>query len=264
MADQLNAAQLQEMMKAQVSAMFQLELEKRGGAFDLSRKLVIDQQKAKFKNPADKRAIAFLLDVQYDLTDFHDGFKKLLDAEGNLKDVATNAALVEDFLKSVPVYGNKVFRKITREVESYNIANNSRYGWASEKFYRQEDTFVNNQGLDAAPVRWYEQDDISKEDKVKKLHRAECQAALNLKQKKQFSKFEPTQRGGKRSRWGPASETVTSASASSAPVANATSGPAFAPAQLYHPPAGAGPMCFNCHKFGHIRSRCPLIIKKEN
>ena len=109
MADQLNAAQLQEMMKAQVSAMFQLELEKRGGAFDLSRKLVIDQQKAKFKNPADKRAIAFLLDVQYDLTDFHDGFKKLLDAEGNLKDVATNAALVEDFLKSVPVYGNKVF-----------------------------------------------------------------------------------------------------------------------------------------------------------
>ena len=258
----MNAEQMEAMMKAQVQAMVQLELEKKGGAVELSRKLVIDQAKAKYKTPADKRAVGFLLEMQYDLTDFHESFKSLLDTEGNLKDVAANADAVQKFLKQVPVYGNKVYRKITREVESYNIANTSRFGWASEKMFRQEDTFVNNEGLLAEPVKWYEQDDISKDDKVKKLHRAERQVALTLKSKKQSSKYEQTQRGRKRSRWGLPSESATSSS--STPAASTLSSAAFAPGQLFHPPSGAGPLCFGCHKFGHIRRNCPLNVKKEN
>ena len=258
-----NAEQFEQMMKAQVAAMVTLELEKKGGAIDLSRKMLIDQQKLKYKSPADKRAVAFMLDIQFDVEDHHEAFKKLLDAEGNLKDITANKAAVEEFLKLVPTFGNKMHRKISRELEAYNLANSSRFGWATEKYFRQEEVFSNSRGLTDEKKKWFELDDLSQEEKVKKMHRAERQASLSLKHRKQgSSKFDGLQRGKKRTRWGPVSESATSSSGASSSAANSSGG--FVPAQLHHPPY-SGPLCFNCWKPGHLRRNCTNpTVKKEN
>ena len=259
-----NAEQFEQMMKAQVAALVAMELEKKGGAIDLSRKMLIDQQKLKFKSPADKRAVSFMLDIQFDVEDHYEAFKKLLDDEGNLKDIVGNKAAVEGFLKQVPTFGNKMHRKLSRELEAYNLANSSRFGWATEKFFRQEELFANSRGLADEKKKWFEVNDLSEEEKVKKMHRAERQASLNLKQKKQSSsKFDELQRGMKRSRWGPANEAATSSSGASSSSANPNYSGGYAPAQLYHPPSNKGPLCFNCHTFGHMRKNCPHP-KKEN
>ena len=266
----LDAAQTEQMLKDQVAALFQMELEKKNGAIDLARKLRIDQEKLKYRNPADKRAIGFMLDIQYDFHDFHESFKSLLDAEDKLKSVADNVGLVESFLKHCATFGNKVNRKLEKEFELYRVANSSRYGWSAEKFYRQEDLFRNpSSGLQQEEKPWYETDELTPDEKVKKLHRAERQAALTQKSKKQtFSKFDQMQRGRKRTRWGwaPPSETVTSAGASASSVPAASSslpGSSFAPMQLYHPPSRATTLCFQCHQYGHIKRNCPNV-KKEN
>ena len=142
MTDQINL----EAFQAQVAAKVILEIEKKQEAeknndLQLTRKLRIDQEKSKFRQPADKRAIGFIMDLQYDMKDFMQSYTKLFTEGEELKPVANNVEAIEAFVKKCSSFGNKINRKLAKEMEAYNVANTSRYGWAAEKFFRQEDLF---------------------------------------------------------------------------------------------------------------------------
>ena len=253
-----------EQLQAQTAAMVILQMEKqqeaeKDAAFELARKMRIDQERNKFKSPADKRAVGFILDLQFDMADFFKSFSKLLEGE-ELKNIPNNVAVFEAFLKSCPGFVNKMNRKLEREYEAYNVANTSCFGWSTEKYYRSEDLFNKSGVLDQ--TKWFEKDEISAEDKVKKYRNAERQAALSRKNRKPVfsSKFE--NRGNKRSRWGfPASE---SASSSSAPATAVSSDFKFGPQQLYQPPVRPPPTCFSCGQVGHIQRFCPSKQMKKD
>ena len=148
---------------------------------------------------------------------------------------------------------------IQKELESYEIAYRSRYSWLTEKYFREEDLFDTKEG-DA----WYESEELTKDEKVKKLRSAERQASMAMHQKRQFAKrVDQDQRGWKRSRWGP-DHSAPSAAGAPHPVDGS-----FDPQQLYYPPpfrgsggssgsAGlSGLRCYSCDEYGHLRRDCP-------
>ena len=266
MTDQINL----EAFQAQVAAKVILEIEKKQEAeknndLQLTRKLRIDQEESKFRQPADKRAIGFIMDLQYDMKDFMQSYTKLFTEGEELKPVANNVEAIEAFVKKCSSFGNKINRKLAKEMEAYNVANTSRYGWAAEKYFRQEDLF-NKTGVMQEESKWYEKDDVSPEEKVKKLRNAERQVALSIKQKKPFSSSKFEQRGRKRTRWGLPAETATSSSSTSA--SSSASDLKFVPQQQqqFQAPASVRqpPRCYKCGQFGHIQMYCPAgQIKKE-
>ena len=83
----------------------------------------IVQEVKKFKSPAAKKAMSFLL---------------LLDGDGNLISLEKeNKDEVDAFLKFFVQFGNQRVRKTKREIESYEIANSSAHGWLTERCYNQ-------------------------------------------------------------------------------------------------------------------------------
>ena len=241
-------------LAAQVKALVTMELEQQKDqkGIELSRKLRVDQKKAGFKNAADKRAVGFLYDLKFDVEDFFLNYKKVLNQDEQLLDVAENAEEVKKFLEFAEKFGNMLNRKITKEVEAYQVAKSSRYGWLAEKFFRQSETFSD---FDTDAQKWYEVDEPSADDKVKKLRQAEKQAALELRQKKSLGQEFDHPRGRKRSRWSwdPA-ETATSSSSSSAASVSSQDGLQ----NLYQPPTSRpGLGCHYCGELGHFIRHCP-------
>ena len=62
-------------------------------------------------------------------------------------------------------------RKNSREVEAYSVANQSQYGWMTEKFYRQGELFEKE-----SEDVWYEKDDLTTDKKLSMLRNAEREA----------------------------------------------------------------------------------------
>ena len=159
---------------AQVQAMVTLELEKQKDkqTIELTRKLRIDQKKAAFKNASDKRAIGFLYDVKFDMEDFLAKFKKVIDEDDNVVDVRNNVENVKKFLDFCTGFGNMFNRKINKEIEAYEVAKTSKFGWLAEKYYRQSEVFND---FDPEKQPWFERQEPSADEK---LRQAEKQAAL--------------------------------------------------------------------------------------
>ena len=67
-------------------------------------------------------------------------------------------------------------RKNAKEIEAYHVANNSQYGWSTEKYYNQEDKFKTSGGRSEP---WYEKDELTVEKKLTKLRAAEKEAKLH-------------------------------------------------------------------------------------
>ena len=81
-----------EAFQAQVAAKVMLDIEKkqeaeRNNELELSRKLRIDQEKSKFRQPADKRAIGFIMELQYDMKDFMQSYTKLFTEGEEIKPI---------------------------------------------------------------------------------------------------------------------------------------------------------------------------------
>ena len=251
------------LVKAQVEALMIVEREKQQAlmiaerekqqekdkpSLDLTRKMRIEQVKGRFKDPANKRAVGHILELQFDMEDFQSKYMKLVNPDTTLVDVEANRKEVESFMEYCSRFGNMMMRKLSKERESYEIANRSSHSWLTEKFFREEEIFDTNDEDKA----WYESDDLSKEEKLKKLRSAERQAVIALRQKKQFArKLDQGQRGRKRPRWGP---DLSAPSAAGAPPPPADG--RFGPQQLFYPPPSRGPQCFGCGDFGHIRRDC--------
>lgn len=134
----------------------------------LTRQAGIDQEKAKFTKAGDKRVIQFLLESKNDLVDFQSCVKEFQDASSDL-----TGSLTEDFLRKCVFFNNKNMRRIEREIESYEIANNSKYGWLTEKLFRQNEVFDKQESSKA----WYELPEPKATEKEGKLKKAEKEAA---------------------------------------------------------------------------------------
>ena len=137
-------------------------------ADQLARQAEIDREKAKFTKSGDKRVIQFLLETKNDLLDFQSCIKEIQDSSSE-----RSGEKIEDFLKKCAFYNNKNMRRIGREIESYEIANKSKYGWLTEKLFRQNEVF-NKRNDEKA---WYELPEPSAAEKEGKLKKAEKEAA---------------------------------------------------------------------------------------
>ena len=67
-------------------------------------------------------------------------------------------------------------RKCKKELESYEIANHSVYGWQTEK------CFNDNLFDSSTDTKWYEEDEESPAKKLKRLREAERAAASHSRQ----------------------------------------------------------------------------------
>ena len=136
----------------------------------------IVQEVKKFKSPAAKKAMSFLLDTKDDWDDCMKQFELLLDGDGNLIPLEEdNKDKVDAFLKFIVQFGNKRVRKTKREMESYEIANSSAHGWLTEQCYNQQNLFQS--GLSQGSSNWYDTPDEPPAKKTKRLFDAEMATA---------------------------------------------------------------------------------------
>ena len=69
---------------------------------------------------------------------------------------------------------------------AYKVANESRYGWMTEKCYRQGEIFQEESG-----DVWFEKDDLTAEEKLESFREAEKSAKLALERKSEFGAENP-------------------------------------------------------------------------
>ena len=229
----------------------------------LARKLKIDTEKAKYEKPQDKRAVGFLMDSKYDVEDLMENIRGLFNEEGAL--LGDNTAAKDKALEFLVGWGDMRNKKLSKEREAYEIANRSRYGWLTEKFFRQEEIFKKEGD------EWWKAEEATPAEKVTRLYKAENKARLSLIDQKNSDKRK-SQIGGnfrpneKRSRWDPAVGSgypgASSQVASDLPSTPGTSAwPAaggfvnYIPSASFLPPR-APPTCYKCKEVGHIQKDC--------
>ncbi len=99
-----------------------------------SQKMKIEQEKTKYKDPASKRGVAFVMECQFGLQELLEHLSPLFNEEGTLLDDKTQDK--DQFIRFVRDWGIKRERANKEERESYAIGNRSRHGWLTEKYYR--------------------------------------------------------------------------------------------------------------------------------
>ena len=138
-----------------------------------NRNIKIEQLKASFKNPADKRAIGYLVDEEFDWRDFTNAMKDISEKD-ELLEVGSNGEKFKGFGEFCLRFANMRSRKNAKEIEAYKVANKSQYGWMTEKFYRQGELF------DKDSDDWYEKDELAADKKLSLLRNAEKEAKFAL------------------------------------------------------------------------------------
>ena len=144
------------------------------------RKMQIEQRKASYKSPADKRAVGYLADEEFDWKDFSDALQAITEND-ELLDVGTHAQEFARFGEFCLRFANMRSRKNQKELEAYKAANKSPYGWMTEKFYRQGELFQKE-----TDELWFEKDDLNTEEKVDLFRQAEKDAKFALEKKTDF------------------------------------------------------------------------------
>ena len=136
------------------------------------RELEIGQKVKKFKSPASKRAVSFLLESKNDWEDCLTEFKPLLgeDDKLDLNSLDEKKDKVESFLKFFNEFRKMKTRKEKKELESYEIANRSPFGWVTESCYN-DNLFESSDN-----TKWYEKVEESPAKKQKRLREAEREA----------------------------------------------------------------------------------------
>ena len=143
----------------------------------------IAKEVKKFKSPAAKKAMGYMLDTKKDWDYCMKQFATLLDGDGNLVPVnEDNKDKVDAFLRFFVQFGNQRVRKTKREIESYEIANSQTHGWLTEKCYNQQNLFQS--GLREGCSKWFENPEEPPAKKAKRLFDAEMAAASIVRSRK--------------------------------------------------------------------------------
>jgi len=255
MAQPKSAEEMTEFIKnVVVQQQMLMEKEQRENLL-LARQMRIQQQVFKYSRPADKTAMRFLLDAKYDMQDFYSKFSTLLQADGTTLKGEDEFQVYKDFVEYVVTWANMRTRKLDAETDSYHVANTARGGWATEKvFSRNKRSGFAGKSSDK---NWWEEDDLSIEEKEKKLKDADREVLFQKKNKPYYGNIKRA--NGKSSRWDTPNhlQEVPPAAAGSAGSFNAV------PARMWYPPRDLSQIiCWNCDQPGHRRDACPKPPKK--
>ena len=136
--------------KEQTDADVSLLKEKVKAGNNFARQLKIKQETAKFPEPADKKAVEYLWDEKLDVDEISESYVSLFGDESaedgfNFSIDDSNKAAVSDLLKRTVKYLNMRQRKAKRQIERYRVAVNSAGGWATEKKYRADAIFLDDE-----------------------------------------------------------------------------------------------------------------------
>ena len=217
------------------------------GNTEFNRNLRLEQIKASVKSPADKRAVSYLADEEFDWNDFFSALNDIVTQDNNLLEVKGNEERYHGFATFCVSFANMRKRKNLKESEAYKVASRSQYGWLTEKYFRQGELFESTE----SGQKWYEKEEISAEKKLALYRSAEREAKFAQQRKAQF------ERKRKPTRWGPVR---------SNPPTTLNSDSAFVSNQLRFPPVPSQQnqvQCFGCGETGHIRRNCPKNLKKN-
>lgn len=240
----------------------------------LSRKMKITQEQQKYQDPASKRGVGFIIENSFDLMDLRQAAEPLVEEGENKQAVIKESATEEEkdaFILFCVQYIRRRELKDEKEIEDYQMANNSRYGWLVPKFYAQGDMFRGLDALDEVPEM------LSTSEKISRFRQAETQAKFFTLDKAKSSKggfndfgsssFNNPRFGGypnagvKRTRWDQATDfSFPPPTANTAAAATMTSGQGmqgnFIPGAAFMPPR-APVICFICNMPGHVKKDCP-------
>ena len=270
--------ELQELIKDLTRKIAEAE-ERSEFAIKLSRKMKITQEVQKYQDPGSKRGVGFIIDNSYDLSDLKKAIDPLLDAgEDKMATIKEGASEEEKdaFIRFCVEYILRREKKDVKELEDYAMANQSRYGWATTKFFSQGDMFRGIDALADVPEQ------LSVAEKVTRFRQAETQAKYFALDKSKQSRgggggyndfgagsyrsggYAGSGQGNfaKRTRWDqpdysfpPPSATATSGMMTVGGQAMQGQGN-FIPGAAFVPPR-APVICFICNKPGHFKSDCP-------
>ena len=182
---------------------------------------------------------------------------------------AANCQLVESTIMSLVDHLQMRLRKRSYEEESYRIARESTFGWRTEKKFRKDPIFL-EENLDDDSM-WYEKPELTKEKKLEKLRTAERDVKFEITnmrklQQQQFgnggsfqsgfharqqhqNQFYPQQQFQHQSQSQPYSQQSQSS---------------FYNRQLPYPPRQDNRKCGACGLFGHIARFCSVKSQQQN
>ena len=122
------------------------------------------------------------MDEKLDLKELLDALNDVLPDDNSPGFITReNCAKIETTLFSVRDHVVMRQRKRREEEESYRVANESHFGWMTEKQFRKDSVFLND---DDEEVDWWHKPELSIEKKMEKLRSAEREAKFQLSNKK--------------------------------------------------------------------------------
>ena len=107
-----------------------------------AQKMKIEQEKSKYKDPASKRGVEFVMGCQFDLEELLNDLSPLFSEDGTLKVEMSEEK--DEFIRFVRDWGVTRERRNQDEREAYAIGNRSRHGWLTEKYFRSEFLLFSN------------------------------------------------------------------------------------------------------------------------
>jgi len=137
---------------------------------------------SRFDRESDKRAMKFLLDSKADLQDILAQASKLKQEDGvTLKEVEGNEAIYRSFFQSLLKWYQMRQKKLQKEEESYYVANTALGGWNTERIFNEAKHSIFRSEEERA--EWYEQPELSVDEREKKIRAADREFVYSLKRK---------------------------------------------------------------------------------
>ena len=137
---------------------------------------------SRFDRESDKRAMKFLLDSKADLQDILAQASKLKQEDGvTLKEVEGNEAIYRSFFQSLLKWYQMRQKKLQKEEESYYVANTALGGWNTERIFNEAKHSIFRSEEERA--EWYEQPELSVDEREKKIRAADRDFVYSLKRK---------------------------------------------------------------------------------
>ena len=148
------------------------------------------QETTKYKTPGDKKAVEYLMEEMFDLKEMHSALNLITpDDPAQPVITAANCQMVESTIKFMVDHLQMRLRKRSFEEESYRIARESTFGWRTEKKFRKDPIFL-EENLDDDSL-WYQKPELSKEKKLEKLRTAERDVKFEITNARKLQQYRP-------------------------------------------------------------------------
>ena len=107
--------------------------------------------------PADRRAVQFIKDSQFDMLDFKEQLSKVLQEDGkSVKEGDAGKESIQSFMVFLQSWIKMRKRKSAAELEAYNVAKRAIGGWETEKIYNET---RNNFFSSSKEREWWKRED---------------------------------------------------------------------------------------------------------